>query len=554
MAKQTINLGNTVNDGTGDALRVGAQKINANFTELYNLLGGNNTQVVSSITAGPGLVASSSSGEVTISAQQASADTAGVVKIGAGITVSEDGTISYTLPRAATNILGGIKVGNNLSINNEGVLSADSQNYVLPTASPTTKGGIQIGSGLEVVDGLLNVTVSEVASALQDGPANLTYSAITGQTQSILQSNFGVSLFSSENNFTSLGWSDNTDAVNQVITASTGTTIIHQNITEGTSTQWTFRPDGILAGPTIALGTTAGQDQLISLVDENNITFGNKDLKSYIRISGPADSALDSGNIPRANKISIISNHVDDFVNGQGFTSEGRIELIAGGTASPYRASITMGELGDMSQDFPPIDPVETLTNHTEITGGVAFYGDVILQGASILGIRNKIIFQDGTEQTTAYQGQSPAEITIDRLTNGENEIVLDNTGALNIVNKIYSASSMELASITDTTITAGTNLRFFSDGVFTLRNYSTVDGVSISTSFNTPDQKSWLFNNNGSTTLPTATVPTTAKGAIGDQKGMFIIDDNYIYYCKETYTDGVADIWNRTTQTSWSN
>jgi hypothetical protein len=458
------------------------------------------------------------------------------------------------LPRAATNILGGIKVGNNLSINNEGVLSADAQNYVLPTASPTTKGGIQIGTGLEVVNGLLNVTVSEVASALQDGSATLTYSAITGQTQSILQSNFGVSLFSSENNFTSLGWSDNTDNVNQVITASTGTTIIHQDITEGTSTQWTFRPDGILAGPTIALGTTAGQDQLISLVDENNITFGNKDLKSYIRIVGPADTTSDSGNIPRANKISIISNNVDDFVNGQGFTSEGRIELIAGGTASPYRASITMGQLGDMSQDFPPIDPVETLTNHTEIVGGVAFYGDVILQGTSILGIRNKIIFQDGTEQTTAYQGESPAEITIDRLINGDFEVVLRSDGILTIDGTISSSSDITIESITDTSITAGTNLRLFANGVFALRNYSTEDGVSISTRFNTPDQKSWLFNDNGSTTLPTATAPTTSKGAVGDQKGMFIVDDDYIYYCKETYSNGVADIWNRTAQTPWSN
>jgi hypothetical protein len=469
---------------------------------------------VSSITAGPGLVASSSSGEVTITAQQASTDTVGVVKIGAGITVSEDGTISssvYTLPRAATNILGGIKVGNNLSINNEGVLSADAQNYVLPTASPTTKGGIQIGSGLEVVDGLLNVTVSEVASALQDGPATLTYSAITGQTQSILQSNFGVSLFSSENNFTSVGWSDNTDSVNQVITASTGTTIIHQNITEGTSTQWTFRTDGILVGPTIALGTTAGQDQLISLVDENNITFGNKDLKSYIRIVGPADTTSDSGNIPRANKISIISNNVDDFVNGQGFTSEGRIELIAGGGASPYHASITMGQLGDMFQDFPPTDPVETLTNHTEITGGVAFYGDVILQGASILGIRNKIIFQDGTEQTTAYQGESPAEITIDRLTNGLNEVILDDQGVLTLAGAIYSSSNVSIESITDTSITAGTDLKLFADGLFALRNYSTEDSIAITVNFNDVSQRSWLFNNNGSITFPNNTVQTTA-------------------------------------------
>lgn len=35
MAQQTINLGTVANDGTGDTLRVGGDKINDNFTELY---------------------------------------------------------------------------------------------------------------------------------------------------------------------------------------------------------------------------------------------------------------------------------------------------------------------------------------------------------------------------------------------------------------------------------------------------------------------------------------------------------------------------------------
>lgn len=37
MAKQLLQLGTTVNDGTGDALRNGGEKINDNFTELYNM-------------------------------------------------------------------------------------------------------------------------------------------------------------------------------------------------------------------------------------------------------------------------------------------------------------------------------------------------------------------------------------------------------------------------------------------------------------------------------------------------------------------------------------
>lgn len=39
MAKQTINVGTNPNDKKGDSLRSAFQKVNANFTELYNLTG-----------------------------------------------------------------------------------------------------------------------------------------------------------------------------------------------------------------------------------------------------------------------------------------------------------------------------------------------------------------------------------------------------------------------------------------------------------------------------------------------------------------------------------
>ena len=40
MARQTINVGAAANDRTGDTLRAAGLKMNANFTELYNILGG----------------------------------------------------------------------------------------------------------------------------------------------------------------------------------------------------------------------------------------------------------------------------------------------------------------------------------------------------------------------------------------------------------------------------------------------------------------------------------------------------------------------------------
>lgn len=44
MAKQTINIGTTANDGTGDTLRASMDIANDNFTELYNVAGWGNYQ------------------------------------------------------------------------------------------------------------------------------------------------------------------------------------------------------------------------------------------------------------------------------------------------------------------------------------------------------------------------------------------------------------------------------------------------------------------------------------------------------------------------------
>lgn len=56
MAKEILQLGNSANDGTGDSLRAGGTKINANFTELFDSLGGTAGATASLIsTASPNL-------------------------------------------------------------------------------------------------------------------------------------------------------------------------------------------------------------------------------------------------------------------------------------------------------------------------------------------------------------------------------------------------------------------------------------------------------------------------------------------------------------------
>ena len=62
MAKQTINIGTTANDGTGDPLRTAFDKVNSNFTELYNDDAGD----VNSVNAGTGISVDQTTGAVTV--------------------------------------------------------------------------------------------------------------------------------------------------------------------------------------------------------------------------------------------------------------------------------------------------------------------------------------------------------------------------------------------------------------------------------------------------------------------------------------------------------
>ena len=74
--------------------------------------------------------------------------------------------------RPATNTtLGGVKVGSGLSVTDDGTLSADAHGYTLPAATTTTLGGIKVGSGLTVdSDGRLSAD-----SALEAYPVGSIY-------------------------------------------------------------------------------------------------------------------------------------------------------------------------------------------------------------------------------------------------------------------------------------------------------------------------------------------------------------------------------------------
>ncbi|OUV27512.1 MAG: hypothetical protein CBC69_03055, partial [Alphaproteobacteria bacterium TMED109] len=95
MAFQTLDLGIAADDGTGDSLRVGGDKINDNFLELYTALGDGDgissgisaSATVITLTA-PIIAEIDSSASITLDAAQDIVLDAG----GADIFLKDDGT------------------------------------------------------------------------------------------------------------------------------------------------------------------------------------------------------------------------------------------------------------------------------------------------------------------------------------------------------------------------------------------------------------------------------------------------------------------------------
>lgn len=147
MAKQLINIGLLTNDGTGDTLRAGAQKINDNFNELYTILTSPTGQLslVSSVSAGDGIIVSNPSGNVMISSAVATNTVLGSVKVGANLSVTADGVVDYVLPEASLTVLGGVKIdGITITKDENGVISAE--------AAPSTPDRLEAGEFAVVLD------------------------------------------------------------------------------------------------------------------------------------------------------------------------------------------------------------------------------------------------------------------------------------------------------------------------------------------------------------------------------------------------------------------
>ena len=149
MAFQSIGLGSTADDGTGDTIRVGGDKINDNFTEIYTLLG-TGTALTSGLSAtssvvtlaGPSItgVASFADGSASAPSITNTGDTNTGVFFSAAdeVAITTGGTQRFKVTASGIEIADGGNIG---SASDTDAMSISSGGVVAFSASLQVKNG-----------------------------------------------------------------------------------------------------------------------------------------------------------------------------------------------------------------------------------------------------------------------------------------------------------------------------------------------------------------------------------------------------------------------------
>jgi len=542
MAKQTINIGTNQDDGTGDLLRAAFTKVNENFTEIYNEIGGASLSNIS--ISGSTISTDTSDSDLIIDPNGT-----GAIQLNGNTTVT--GTLGVTGATTVSSTLGVTGISTLAAANATDVTASGTLGVTgISTLGVINASGIATFSNNVNVAGLLNATGN-----VDLGDSSADTVTVTGRFDSSL-----VPSVDATNNLgsASLRWATFYGTDIDV----SGNVTIGGNITIGDSDTDSINIVADLTGnlipDTTATYNVGSASKVWSNVYATTVTanltgdvtgditsVGTSTFTTADINGGTIDSATIGATLPSTGKFTslVVDNLSIDGATVQTTAGElylaGAAGINASGNiitnlAAPVSSSdATTKAYVDASQfSLRVVDDTSTLNvinkNETfKIAGGTnvttSITGDVL----TINGAAN----QDLASVTTA------GATTINGITVGS----VDTDGIRIIDNNITSTRSNDDLVL----LASGTGLVDIVPNVRVLRTNNIIGDATL-TMYATND----LFIQSLSGRLSLiGSVPGTSVGVSGDQAGMVAFDSSYIYYCTASY-DSSSNIWKRV---AWS-
>ena len=517
MSKQTINVGTNQDDGTGDSLRAAFVKVNDNFTEVYNELGG---------------VALSN---ISMSGSTISTDTAN-----SGIIIDPNGTGTITLT-GATTVTGGL-TPDSLAVTANATIGG-----TLNVTGTATFGAITIGS---TIASDLNVTGAVTAGGTFNANGDVNLGDTTADTVTVT-GRFDSSLVPSVTETNDIGsltlrWRDifAQDIDGATLTTSgdatvggnltvTGNTTIGGNITIGDADT-----DSINISAELANDLIPNSDSLYNIgsSDKRYLTvFGDRFIGTSLEVGGLVLSG---------NTVTSLNTNSNIILDPQGTA---RVQ-VNGPLTVTGTMQVSSSQTIDMGSNR--IQSVATPSSATDAAtkgyaDGLASNYATAAQGATAdSAMQNFILTDDASTATT--------------INNGE---VLSVLGGGLVTTSISSNDHLTITVATQTleTVTnaGATTINAITVGSVTTDGLTLVDNNIRSTRSNDdinldPSGTGKVVIAADRLQIETTYTPSSAVGSAGDEKGDVAYDSNYLYVCTANY-NGATNIWKRTAISDWA-
>jgi hypothetical protein len=518
MSKQTINVGTNQDDGTGDSLRAAFVKVNDNFTEVYNELGG---------------VALSN---ISMSGSTISTDTAN-----SGIIIDPNGTGTITLT-GATTVTGGL-TPDTLTVTGNGSVGGD-----FTVTGAATFGSITIGStiasdldvtGAVTVGGTLNANGSVNLGDTTGDTVTVTGRFDSSLVPSVTETNDIGSLtlrwrdiFAQDIDGTSLTTSG--DATVGGNLAVTGNVTIGGNITIGDADT-----DSINISAELANDLIPNSDSLYNIgsSDKRYLTvFGDRFIGTSLEVGGLVISG---------NTVTSLNTNSNIVLDPQG-TARVQVDgpmTVAGQVTVTGTLQVSSSQTVDMGSNR--IQSVATPTSSTDAT--TKGYVDGLASN-----------YATAAQGATADSALQPSA-NISTLTNDSGYITASSTDTL--TNKSGNVSMFTNDSGYLTSYTEADTLETVTNRGATTVNTITVGSVAVDGLTITDNNITGSRSNDDIILDPAGTgtvdinanrfrvsnskTPASSVGAAGDQQGDIAWDASYIYVCTANY-DSSSNIWKR--------